>query len=741
MTPKVPPAGRRCDNLLKELPMTPRLPVLLLASLSLLVPTSPAVAQNPDPSKPDAPVRETAEVVLVEVPVRVVDRDGNPIRGLQANQFELFDEGKKQTIVGFDAIDLAQKTVDRQPLSEALNPAARRHFLILFDLTFARPGAILAARRAAKQFVLEGMTDRDFAAVATFSVEKGVRMLVTFSSDRVQLARGIDTLGLTITEDLSKDPLGFAFDISRVGAASRGQSSGGEEKESRAAALIETLQTMQQVTKARVDEYARGRVAALTQSFGGLARALDAVQGRKDVIYLSEGFESRLLTGVFETDQEREWLLSGEQWKVDQEKRFGNTHLQSQVGLMTNLFRRSDCIVHAVDIAGLAQKEDLGTAAPAVRGENALFEIADATGGEVFRNANDFSGQLDRLIARTSLVYVLAFQPKRTGQEDSFHDLKVKVHVPGARVSARAGYYERRAFRVLSPLERSLSAADIVANEIAVAEIPPRVLALPFPSETADETRATVPVLIEVPGDRLLVGQTGDRVSAEVYVYATDSENRLIDFFAQTIGIDLATNREKLQKGGLKYAGQLQLPAGEYRLRVLVRNAETGRAGLDVQSLHVPAFTAGQPYVMPPIFLQAASGGVLVRGRQRGTSGSTVSDDPLLAAGVEDFVPAALGSMESDTPSRVSVVAYHFGAESTATLRMAAQILSEEGRPLGDGAISLVGRTPVEADGRQLLLVSFTPGHLSPGRYSLRVIVQDRATGRGSQASAPFVIR
>jgi VWFA-related protein len=722
--------------------MTPRsLPVLLFAGLSLLAPSSPAPAQKSDVPKPDAPVRESAEVVLVEVPVRVVDRNGQPIRGLTQKDFELFDEGKKQTIVGFDAIDLAQKTIDRQPLSEALNPAARRHFLILFDLTFARPGAILAARRAAKQFVLGGMTDRDFAAVATFTVEKGVRMLVTFSSDRVQLARAVDTLGLTVTEDLSKDPLGFAFDISRVGAASRGQSSGGEEKESRAAALIETLQTMQQVTKARVDEYSRGRVAQLTQSFSGLARALDAVQGRKDVIYLSEGFESRLLTGVRETDQEREWLLSGEQWKVDQEKRFGNTHLQSQVGLMTNLFRRSDCIVHAVDIAGLAQPEDLGSAAPSVRGENALFEIADATGGEVFRNANDFKGQLDRLMTRTSLVYVLAFQPKKTGEEDSFHDLKVKVHVPGARVSARAGYYERRAFRVLSPLERSLSAADIVANEIAVSDIPPRVLALAFPSETAGETRATVPVLVEIPGDRLLVGQTAARVSAEIYVYATDAEDRLVDFFAQTVGIDLAMNRDKLEKGGLKYAGQLLLPPGDYKLRVLVRNAETGRAGLDVRSVHVPAVPAGQPYMMPPIFLQAANGGVLVRGRQRTPSGSAASEDPLLAAGVQDLVPAALASVESGTASQVSVVAYHFGAESTATLRMAAQILSEEGRPLGDGAIALVGRSPVESDGRQLLLVSFTPGNLSPGRYSLRVILQDRATGRGSQASAPFLVR
>ena len=39
--------------------------------------------------------------------------------------------------------------------------------------------------------------------------------LVTFSSDRVQVSRAIDTLGLLPTEDLTKDPLSFAFDIAR----------------------------------------------------------------------------------------------------------------------------------------------------------------------------------------------------------------------------------------------------------------------------------------------------------------------------------------------------------------------------------------------------------------------------------------------------------------------------------------------------------------------------------------------
>jgi VWFA-related protein len=693
----------------------------------------------------ESPVRETAEVVLVEVPVRVVDRAGHPIRNLSENDFELYDDGRRQPILGFDVIDLAEKGLG-PAAGEGIHPAARRHFLILFDLSFARPKAILAARRAAKEFVLSGMGDRDFAAVATYSVERGLKLLVTFSGDRGQLARAIDTLGISASGEVTGDPLAFAFDLSNLvmgASVTRGQG----RSEAAAAEMIETLQTMASLTRARSDEYARDRVRQLIQSFSQLAGALDAVAGRKDIIYLSEGFASRLLVGTRHNEQEQEWLLRGETWKVDSDKRFGNSPLRANLDGMTALFRRSDCVVHAVDIGGIRAETDSGAQSDTSfwgpkETENSLFELASGTGGEVFRNDNDLAAQLQALVTRTSLVYVLAFRPEKTGKEGTFHELKVKVKARGARVSARAGYYEKKGFKLFSPLERSLSAADVIANEIAVSDIPARVLAIPFPQEEAGRIRAVVPVLVEIPGDRFLARQSGDRTAAELYVYASDSENRLQDFFVQSVGIDLAANSEKLRKAGLKYAGQISLPPGDYRLRVLVRNSETGRAGLTVQSLHVPTFAAGQPYLVSPIFLEPANGGILLRGRPGTRAGGAASDDPLLRAAAQDFVPAALPSLRAGSPSPVSVVAYHFGLEDgEATLKMGAQVLSEEGRPLGEGAISLVGRSPVEADGRQVLHVSFTPANLSPGRYALRVILQESATGRGSHASAPFLVR
>ena len=90
---------------------------------------------------------ETTEVIAVEVPVQVV-RDGEPVRGLTAEDFEIYEGRKKMPVTGFEV----RRPGDARGHAAAaarLPAAARRHFLLLFDLSFSEPKSVVRAREAA----------------------------------------------------------------------------------------------------------------------------------------------------------------------------------------------------------------------------------------------------------------------------------------------------------------------------------------------------------------------------------------------------------------------------------------------------------------------------------------------------------------------------------------------------------------------------------------------------------------
>ncbi|PYQ57250.1 MAG: hypothetical protein DMF58_18745, partial [Acidobacteria bacterium] len=57
-----------------------------------------AIAQQP-------PVAEKIEVSVVNVDVAVTGADGQPVRGLSAGDFEIFDDGRRQAITNFYAVE------------------------------------------------------------------------------------------------------------------------------------------------------------------------------------------------------------------------------------------------------------------------------------------------------------------------------------------------------------------------------------------------------------------------------------------------------------------------------------------------------------------------------------------------------------------------------------------------------------------------------------------------------------
>jgi VWFA-related protein len=117
-----------------------------------------------------AQMRETVNVNVVEVPVTVVDSSGNPVRGLTAANFELYDNGQKRDITGFDAIDFASaQTVSA---ISPQNPNARRQFMLLFDLGYASPNGLSRAQDAARKFVSDSVQPRDLVAISTIEPDR-----------------------------------------------------------------------------------------------------------------------------------------------------------------------------------------------------------------------------------------------------------------------------------------------------------------------------------------------------------------------------------------------------------------------------------------------------------------------------------------------------------------------------------------------------------------------------------------
>src|SRR3954454_23509980 len=267
-------------------------------------------------SAASAQVKETIDVHLVEVPVTVVDRNGNPVRGLTAANFELFDQGTKTPIGNFDAIDFEAEAIRS---ASPLNPSARRNFVLLFDLSFSSPSGRNKAQEAARNFIAKGMGRRDLAAVATIDVDRGFRMVTALTTDRNLLGSaianprtfvsadplriaGTDVLQLAPNDNISRADVNavddFAADIAR-----------GEKKLN--------------------DQYNRMRIERQLHLLSDLGRTLRVLPRRKQVIFFTEGFDPRLVRGrdarsVTDEQDDEAQPISGAVWRVDSDARYGS---------------------------------------------------------------------------------------------------------------------------------------------------------------------------------------------------------------------------------------------------------------------------------------------------------------------------------------------------------------------------------------------------------------------------------
>ncbi len=676
---------------------------------------------------------EATSVVVVEVPVTVVKGD-EPVRGLTAADFELYDGRKEQKITGFEVVDLARPaSVDGHAAgakSAAPALAARRHFLLLFDLSYSEPAAIVKARDAARKLVRESIQRSDLVAVATYSTSGGPKLVLGFSPDRRQVEYAIDTLGLPKLGDRHPDPLGLLVSAKGEGGGLNENSTAKNDKEQ---AFLDNLKEMAQIEARGARQTQKNDVASMTRSLADLAHLMSAVQGRKYVVYMSQGFDSKLVQGGVDDEQAAVDIhaaaASGETYKIDSEVRFGDTKTSSQLNRMLDEFRRADCTIESLDIGGLTAGGDQGV--QHAGGKDSLFVMAHETGGELFQNTNDLGASMGALLQRTSVTYVLSFQPDSLPADGKYHPLRVKVkNDRGMRVVFRPGYYAPRPFAQRSPLERQIAAAGMVLGGGAgTGRLATAVLAAPFP---ITGQQAYVPVLVEIDGGGLLAGAK-DVAQTEIYAYALDEEGTIHDHFGQTLGLDLTKVRATLASGGVKFYGHLDLDPGRYVVRVLVRNGITGDASVSAVPLTVPAYDKGEGQLLPPLVADTSGRWLILRegaGRDKlrsvpfpfmnGDSSFLPAVRPLVAAGGETtlvLIENGLGSGDLAVQGQV------FGADGAA-------------RPT---EVALRGRAGA-AQGLDHLLAAWKPGSLPAGDYTLVVTLTDPATKRELSSSIAFAV-
>jgi hypothetical protein len=330
------------------------------------------------------------------------------------------------------------------------------------------------------------------------------------------------------------------------------------------------------------------------------------------------------------------------------------------------------------------------------------------------------------MLRQQEMVYLLGFRARPTGTPGKFHNLRVKTpDAKGIRVSHRAGYFEPSP--EIADLEKTLTLAEIVVNDLPIDDVAVSISATAMPGP---DGKARVPVVVELPGKRLLAGLTTPTATATLFLYAFDEKSRVCDHLEQRIALDVKQAGNAVRDAGIRYYGTLRVPAGRYAIKALVRVEESGRIGFARSDIQVPAFDTA--VVLPPLLFAAPEKWLMLSGDARG------DDFPYpFSAGDAKYVPLSRPELSSNGEYKLALFLYRIPLEG---LDLSPVIASADGATTQTANVTLLGRTAADERGGTKLLLSFRTDNLQIGDYELQLTVTPREGGV-SMVRMPFILR
>ena len=522
--------------------------------LAVLVASSLQAQSSLQPQRFD----EHVTVDVVEVPVNVT-RNGQVVRGLKADDFELYVNGKRHPIQYFDVMDESPAPAHSSESARMLD--RRRLVVLLFDTTVTTYRLLHRAQDAALEFVNEA-AEGDTFAVARLS-KAGVIFVVPFTSDRLVIRRAVKTLAPSRAGDafsLATLPTERAMMADTALSQSLDSSDAFLNADNSQFPIPEaSFQTMSMEREREVNErHRRDDQSTLASLLGDMADRLAPISGVKHVILLSDGSSGGADRG--------------------------------SVVLMHRRFRAAGVILDAVELDANTVPGSFGpnvrVNSPKTRfllPENdktaSLYDLAIETGGTVAKHA-DIAAGLRSLREMQSVTYVLGFTPPPSQKSDNTIAVHVRGQPFGTTVNHRLGY------STVSKGDRgdALFLADVLMNDI-----PQRGLTLGL---KVDRAASGATLEASIPGRELLA--YGGEKSAElldVILYVFDEKGAVAGWGYSRLRLDLAKGREFLEANPYTMRERFALGAGKYSAKALLRLAGTDIAGFQRSDFEVSSVT------------------------------------------------------------------------------------------------------------------------------------------------------
>ncbi|MGD1021621.1 MAG: VWA domain-containing protein [Candidatus Sulfotelmatobacter sp.] len=510
-----------------------------------------------------------SQTVLIQVPVVVTDKAGAHIHGLPKEQFRIFEDGKEQKIASFEEV-----VANNTPLAPSPAPAPGVFSNLAIPTGQPRSVTVIAIDLVNTPFLDQAYGRQQLIKYLGDNLDSGQEIaLVLFAGNGVKVLQGLTTDGSALISTLKtlggQQPAlqGVSQNSQRELSAFSSPLQGPGVTASASLSLRAFIDGGPDIARAIQQD----AILATMEAFRTIAEALSGIPGRKTLIWATSGFPFA--------------MNSPDSSPV-------NLPLQSQSYERTvAALNQAQVSVYPVDVRGLvALGPTRGSTGPVLATSvlvkeqalqstiDTMQNFAETTGGRAFYNRNDVATGFRRAADDASSYYLIEYYLDTHNNKAGWKNLKVKVAQRDVQVRAREGFLMTSA--TMNPdTVRDADLKFVMNSPFDATGIPLTVRLRPAAGGGENSDKKAVGFTLQIAGKELTTMGSDSEIDVDVMAIAR-SGTLIADNVAKNMKGKIPPEKlVRFKSENVDYPGSFHLPSGNYELRFVVRDNQSGRMG------------------------------------------------------------------------------------------------------------------------------------------------------------------